>query len=165
MNNWSVEELDRQCKENKDLAQANGIVQLGAGIGDFEEWCWDKPKPTTHSKGKVKSLPDSLGKSQPNKYHAVKTEVDGIVFDSKKEAARYQELCLLQKAYEIFCLCCHVRFPLPGKIFYEADFIYLDAGLQVVVEDVKSSMTRKIPVYRMKKKLFEEKYGLNIHET
>jgi hypothetical protein len=35
----------------------------------------------------------------------------------------------------------------------------------VVVEDVKSSMTRKIPVYRMKKKLFEEKYGLNIHET
>ena len=36
-----------------------------------------------------------------NKYHAVKTQVDGIIFDSMKEAVRWQELKLLEKAGKI----------------------------------------------------------------
>ena len=36
-----------------------------------------------------------------SKYHSVKTVVNGIVFDSKKEAKRYYELLLLEKAGEI----------------------------------------------------------------
>ena len=36
-----------------------------------------------------------------NKYGSRKVEVNGIVFDSKREAARYQELLLLEKAGEI----------------------------------------------------------------
>jgi hypothetical protein len=91
--NWTKEELDRRCKENADFARVNGIdtpvVKSCEGQGI---------KQNNHTQGDGKALSQII----TNKYHAVKTEVDGIVFDSKKEANRYQELCLLQKAHEIF---------------------------------------------------------------
>jgi hypothetical protein len=40
-------------------------------------------------------------RARRNKYGATKTTIDGITFDSKKEAQRYCELRLLQKAGEI----------------------------------------------------------------
>jgi hypothetical protein len=152
MNNWTKEELDKRCQDNPSLARANGIDTPVAKSCKGQGFKPDKP---TQGDGKP------LSQIITNKYHAVKTEIDGIVFDSKKEAERYRELCLLQKAHEIFCLCCHVRFPLPGKIFYEADFVYLDAGLQVVVEDVKGFKTQ---TYKLKWKLFKEQYGIRITE-
>ena len=39
-----------------------------------------------------------------NKYHSKKVNIDGITFDSKKEANSYCELKLLEKAGEIDCL-------------------------------------------------------------
>ncbi len=100
-----------------------------------------------------------------NKYGAIKTTVDGIKFDSKKEAARYRALVLLQKAGHISDLSLQPRFDLiinGTKIgFYKADFKYTQDG-KVVVEDVKGVLT---PVYKIKKKMIKAIYGFDIYET
>lgn len=103
-----------------------------------------------------------------SKYRARKTEIDGIKFDSKKEGRRYEELKLLERAGEIKNLQLQPRFTLQEnfkyqgkterKITYIADFMYEEKKGQVVVEDVKSEIT-KTPLYRVKRKLFLKKYG------
>jgi len=100
-----------------------------------------------------------------NKYRAVKTEVDGIVFDSKREAARYMELMLLQRAGEISHLELQPVYEcvVNGKKIctYRADFRYF-TKLGNIVEDVKGVKT---PIYRLKKKLVEALYaGVTIQE-
>ena len=45
-----------------------------------------------------------------NKYQAIKTTIDGIEFDSRKEARRYQELLLLQRAGVIQDLKMQVKY-------------------------------------------------------
>lgn len=112
-----------------------------------------------------------------SKYSAKRTQVDGVVFASKKEARRYQELTLLMRAGEITHLVLQPRFDLwaaaPLKdgwreavrvAAYVADFQYRDQrnGGVTVIEDVKGMKTR---VYGLKKKLFEACYGLVITEV
>lgn len=109
-----------------------------------------------------------------SKYHATKTEVDGITFDSRLEATRYCELKLLFKAGEISQLRLQPEFELipafkkNGKSFrkttYKADFMYLDnRSGKYIVEDTKGFKT---DVYKLKRKLFEFKYpDLTISEV
>lgn len=105
--------------------------------------------------------------AKKSKYGAVKTEIDGIVFDSKHEAARYQELRLLERAGEINNLRFQVPYILIDKskygrsIKYVADFVYERNGDQIV-EDAKGART---PVYRLKKRMMAERYGIEIKET
>jgi hypothetical protein len=100
-----------------------------------------------------------------SKYRNIKTEVDGIVFDSKAEAKRYAELRLLEKANEISDLRLQPKFncKIHGQKIctYRADFDYYVGG-QWVVEDVKGFRT---PLYRLKKKLVEALYGIEIREV
>jgi hypothetical protein len=102
------------------------------------------------------------------KYNAVKTVVDGITFDSKREATRYQELKLLQRSGVIMALELQPVFQLfvkTGKSVgkYKADFKYFDlARKQWIVEDSKGFRT---PVYRLKKKIVEEVYKIRISEV
>lgn len=116
---------------------------------------------------RVEDLPFALqeqAKQKLNKYHARKTEVDGIEFDSKKESDRYATLVLLEKAGAIKDLVLQPRFLLQDKfrcngkavrkIEYVADFQYLYKG-KTIIEDVKGQKTQ---VYRLKKKLFIYKY-------
>tara|TARA_R110002110_G_scaffold22933_3_gene88234 strand:- start:3453 stop:3800 length:348 start_codon:yes stop_codon:yes gene_type:complete len=108
-----------------------------------------------------------------SKYLNVKTEVDGHTFDSKKEAKRYGELMLMQKAGVIQHLKLQPPFSctVNGKLVctYKADFSYeerkRDGRVEHIIEDVKSPITRKHPVYRIKKKLVEALYGITITET
>lgn len=104
-----------------------------------------------------------------SKYNSKKVTLDGIKFDSKKEARRYKELKLLERAGEIKDLKLQPRYTLQEsfkheeatirKIEYVADFQYEDARTgQTIVEDVKSEPT-KTQVYRIKKKLFLKRYG------
>lgn len=103
-----------------------------------------------------------------SKYRNIKTEVDGIMFDSKKESARYAELRMLEKAGEISGLSVQPKFLiLPGvrwngtllrERFYIADFTYIENHREIV-EDVKSPITRKNPVYTLKRQLFISIYG------
>lgn len=107
-----------------------------------------------------------------NKYHNIKTIVGGITFDSKAEAARYQELLLLQKAKVISELELQPKFLLQegykdagGKkvqpIYYIADFRYMEKG-KIVIEDVKGFVNK---TYAIKKKMFEYRHaGLKITE-
>ena len=100
-----------------------------------------------------------------HKYNAKKILIDGIEFDSKKEAKRYLELKMLERAGKIKNLKLQPVFLLQegfyyrGKairqITYRADFEYVDENGNVVVEDVKGVET---PVYKLKKKLFLRKY-------
>lgn len=123
-----------------------------------------------------------------NKYGSEKVEVDGIVFDSKKEAKRYQELLLLEKAGEIMALQRQVKYVLipaqyetieryskTGKRLkdgkrciekecaYYADFTYFDVNLDTfVVEDTKGMKTKD---YIMKRKLMLHVHGIRIKEV
>ena len=102
------------------------------------------------------------------KYRNQPTFVDGQRFDSKKEAKRYAYLKLLERAGEISDLELQpqYRFMYEGKLFmtYVADFRYVENG-KVVVEDVKSPVTRQNPVYRLKKKAMKLWHGIDIFET
>jgi hypothetical protein len=103
-----------------------------------------------------------------HKYRAVKTQIDGLTFASKKEARRYWELSLLQKVGEIknletqvpFELQCGFVLPKGEKvrpIKYVADFVYVrTSDGKTVVEDTKGMKT---PAYEIKKKLFLRIYG------
>lgn len=100
-----------------------------------------------------------------NKYGNKKTVLDGHTFDSKKEAKRYSELKLLERAKEITDLQLQVRYPLMvgGKLIctYVADFCYTSGGKKYV-EDVKGVRTE---VYKLKRKLMLAIHGIEIKEA
>lgn len=100
------------------------------------------------------------------KYNNIKTEADGYTFDSKKEARRYQELKTLEAAGIISELRLQVPFVICPRIEgvkgsrarkYVADFTYKEGG-RAIIEDVKSAITRKNPVYTLKKQLVQWQY-------
>ncbi len=96
------------------------------------------------------------------KYNNIKVQIDEFVFDSQKEAKRYTELNLLQRAGKISELQLQVRFEIIPKqeeeraCYYVADFVYVENGKKIA-EDVKSSAT-KTAAYIIKKKLFKKIY-------
>lgn len=102
------------------------------------------------------------------KYGNTKVNVDGKHFDSKREAARWQELRLLERAGEISDLRRQVRYELVPKmsgerpVDYIADFVYRDKNGNEVVEDVKGVRT---PVYIIKRKLMLWRHGIRIREV
>lgn len=106
-----------------------------------------------------------------SKYHARKTTIDGIAFDSRKEADRYLALKGMEDEGTIEDLRRQVRYELvpafdvDGRhyrpVYYVADFVYVEDGKEVV-EDVKGMRT---DVYRLKSKLFARRYGMSIKET
>ena len=108
------------------------------------------------------------------KYHNKKTEVDGIVFDSKAEARRYEELRMMEKMGLIHDLKRQVPYTLikgdrwmsennrkHRDTIYKADFTYFENG-HLVVEDVKGVRTEG---YRIKRELMKDRYGIEIREV
>ena len=119
-----------------------------------------------------------------SKYHNKKVEVNGIVYDSKKEANRHCELILLEKAGVISDLTRQVKYVLipsqhesptigkrggvkKGKLIerecsYIADFVYYDNEQEkLVVEDTKGFRTKE---YIIKRKLMLWVHGISIKE-
>lgn len=105
------------------------------------------------------------------KYRNRKTVVNGISFDSLKEAKRYQELLLLEKTGAITDLKMQVKFVLipsqrvDGKVVerecaYKADFVYQENG-ETVVEDTKGFRTKD---YIIKRKLMLHVHGIRVRE-
>ena len=103
-----------------------------------------------------------------SKYFAEKTTIDGLVFDSKKEADRWAHLSLLQRAGGITGLRRQVSLAVDinGKRIcrYVADFCYFEQGREVV-EDCKSTYTSKLQLYVLKKKLVLAVLGIAIRES
>ena len=117
----------------------------------------------------------SQDKRHRRKYGNKTCEVNGVQFDSKKEARRYEELIGLLQAGWITDLKLQHHFTLAEafkmpdgtpirKMEYIADFTYTDGEGRFVVEDVKSEATRKNPVYAIKKKLMAHE-GYKITEV
>ena len=105
-----------------------------------------------------------------SKYRAIPTTVDGIRFHSRREADRYGELKLLERAGAIKDLELQPKFPIVvngQKICeYWSDFQYTDCvNGEVVTEDVKSPATRANRAYRIKKKLVEALFPVQIQEV
>lgn len=120
----------------------------------------DKPSQASASKSKFGNQP---------------TEKRGIRFDSKKEAARFEHLIMLQQAGQISDLRLQQNFTLQEAytkpdgervrgVVYKADFTYRDFKGELIVEDVKSTATRT-KVYIIKKKMMREKFGIEITEV
>ena len=117
-----------------------------------------------------------------NKYKNIQVEVDGILFQSKKESRRYQELKLLERAGEIQGLTHHkvyVLIPKSAKfrkVDYVADFCYTTKAGEFIVEDVKglagsSATIQKIKssgaykIFKIKQKLMFYIYGIEVKEV
>jgi len=121
---------------------------------------------------------------QRNKYRNEKVTYKGFVFDSKKEARRYSELLLLERAGAITDIQMQVKFVLiptqrepdtigkrggihKGKLLerecsYVADFVYKDLKTgETIVEDTKGMRTE---AYIIKRKLMLKIHGIRIHE-
>ncbi|MFY2995884.1 DUF1064 domain-containing protein [Achromobacter xylosoxidans] len=106
------------------------------------------------------------------KYRNQKTTLDGIAFDSKREATRYSQLRLLERAGQIRDLSLQPKFTLvdsqrraDGKaerpVVYIADFMYFE-GDTCVVEDAKGMKT---PEYIIKRKLMLSRHGITVKEV
>ena len=104
-----------------------------------------------------------------NKYHNTKVIYNGIKFDSKKERDRYITLKQLEKAGIIKELELQPKFLLLDtihykgktypKTYYKADFKYFDNEKgKYITEDIKSPITAKDKVYRLKIKMLLTKY-------
>lgn len=131
-----------------------------------------------------RNYPPHMAKQTKSKYGAKKTVVNGIEFDSKKEAKRYTELHILEKAGAISDLQMQVKFVLipaqrepdsvgpkggikKGKLIerevdYIADFVYKDnSSGETVVEDTKGFRTTD---YILKRKMMLFFHGIRIVE-
>ena len=91
----------------------------------------------------------------PSKYRAQKTTVDGIAFDSKAEAARYQQLKQDKRAGKIRWFTRQPSFILPGGHRYRPDFMVCDNAGAMWVEDVKGFETEG---FRLKRDLWRETF-------
>lgn len=122
------------------------------------------------------------GKSY-SKYKNRKVQVDGIIFDSAKEANRYKELNMMEKAGKIKELQRQVKYVLipaqrepaegkkKGKLLerecaYLADFVYFDNDKgEYIVEDVKGYRGGgAYEVFKIKRKLMLYRFGIHVTE-
>jgi len=111
-------------------------------------------------------------RAKKSKYGNRKVVVDDVLFDSKREASRYQKLKLMGLAGEISGLRLQVRFELAPAVVingrkkpalrYYADFVYLDKSGGVVVEDAKG---HRDGIYKIKRHLMKSVHGIDILET
>jgi hypothetical protein len=112
---------------------------------------------------------DTLAAAKKSKFHNVRTETDGILFDSKAEADRYWQLKILHRVGRITELVLQPEFPITVNGItvakYIADFEYTDDQGRRVIEDVKSPATSRHPLFRLKKKLVEALHGITITEV
>ena len=107
-----------------------------------------------------------------SKYGNKKVEVNGILFDSKREARRYLDLKAMEVAGQITNLQLQVKYTLiprqkidgvviEREVAYVADFVYEKNG-KTVVEDAKGHRT---DTYILKRKMMLYFHGIRISEV
>lgn len=110
-------------------------------------------------------------KKSKSKYKNTKVVIDGIKFDSIKESKRYIVLKGLQEAGEISDLKLQPSFNIAKSVYldgrkrairkYKADFSYINADGDYIVEDVKGFKT---PLYLLKRHLVKEIHNIEVTE-
>lgn len=97
-----------------------------------------------------------------HKFNAVRTDVEGISFASKKEAAYYQQLLLAQRSGDLLFFLRQTPFHLGGGVRYLVDFTEFWKTGEVRFTDVKGFKTQG---YKTKRKLVEAAYPIKIIEA
>lgn len=135
----------------------------------FEDWTEEDVKRFNVRNNKNMSKIDfdikdnkEYSKEKKSKYKANKVEIDGIKFDSQKEADYYCELKLRVVAGDIKGFCRQPEFVLAPNLRYKADFIVFNNDGTSEIIDVKGFKTQ---VYKDKKKVFEDRFNLKIIEV
>lgn len=110
------------------------------------------------------------GGQRRNKYSAEPTTVDGVKLASKAEARRFRQLQMMERAGAIQDLEVHPRFDLivaGVKVgVYTADFRYIDCeSRKLVVEDVKGGRATITEAYRLRKRIVQALYDVEITEV
>jgi hypothetical protein len=127
---------------------------------------------STRSPAEILANPTERGSKDKTKYGNVRVVVNGIAFDSKAEARRWEYLLMLSKAKEITDLQRQTPYELiPAMVApsgkkqrpttYLADFTYRTKAGAFIVEDVKGAVT---PEFRLKRKLMLHVHGIEIQE-
>lgn len=182
LNRWTNTTSERKARTPMNRTQLDSLPAASRREAlrqiaeqDRRESVMGAAKDGVKANSKRKRLNAPPGDQRPHKYHAQPTEVDGIKFPSKAEAAQYEKLKLLHQAGDVAWFCRQPRFVLPGGVEYVADFIVCyvvltvsdDYGkpvmqdLHIEIQDVKGFKT---PEYRLKKKQVEAIYGVKIVE-
>jgi len=109
------------------------------------------------------------GRNAKSKYSARRVEVKGITFHSQREAARWQELMLMNQAGEVSNIRLQVAYPIVVNdvhvCTYIADFVYIETYRGISIEIVEDCKGYQTAVYRMKRKLMKAIYGIDIRES
>ncbi len=135
---------------------------------EFRDWMRHRNPAVTCAKPIPEPRPTEAEDTpkRRNKYGNRRTEVDGILFDSKHEAAVYGQLMARVRAGELKCVLRQVHFDLPGAIRYVADFVAITPDMRVEgVYDAKSPATKQNRVYINKKKQMKACWGIDILEV
>lgn len=119
-------------------------------------------KPVPPDTAKQLGIDAQKKTAKPSKYKNRRTMVNGTTYDSEKEANRAAELALLCTAGEVIKVFEQVPFPISDKRKYVADFVVLYPDGHWEVEDAKGMLT---DVYKIKRDLIFEKYGIKIKEV
>ena len=145
----------------EDVIRHNQAIKMGA-------------KKQNKGRADIVSYPGIEKLKKVSKYRNEKVTVNGVKYDSKKEATRAEQLEAEQRLGLISDLerqkkyVLQPSFKFMGKtireIAYVADFVYKEHG-NLAVEDVKSPITRANPVYKIKKKMMLYVHGIEIKEV
>ena len=153
---------------------------MSIDVSKFSPWAQkqiaDKLTAQMREKAQMQATAQAENK---RKYHNTPTNRDvgdgeTIKFDSKREAARFDELMLMLKAGKIHELKLQPQFTLQESyvtpegvrvraIRYVADFSY-NTGNGLIVEDVKGGKATQTRVYKLKKKLMQDRFGITVTE-
>ena len=161
---------ERYRKQVQQQMQAQQIDRTARVMAQF----------VTEEKGKAEAAAE--GKRKHHNHPTARTLPNGTehTFDSRKEAARYDELVLLSKAGAIRDLRLQPQFTLKESyitangdrsraVTYRADFSYEERGKDgtwnLVVEDVKGPSTKKDKTYRMKVKMMQAMKHITVREV
>ncbi|MHA7146939.1 DUF1064 domain-containing protein [Burkholderia pseudomallei] len=143
--------------------------------GDLDRPLCTPAKTTRRSKCRIPRR-SKYQSTRRSKYRNTRCEYDGIKFDSKRERSRWFELIKQQDVGLISGLRRQVEFELIARqrrsdgsieraVKYVADFTYRNSAGELVVEDVKSAVTRKNKDYVIKRKLMLREHGITIQEV
>ena len=149
---------------------------MSIDIRQLSPWAQAQIAQKAAAQIREKALREEEKKRKYNNTPTERIAEDGktIKFPSKNEARRFDELMLLYKAGKIFELKLQPQFTLQESyvtpegvrvraIKYIADFSY-NTGNGLVVEDVKGGKATQTRVYKLKKKLMLDRFGINVTE-
>jgi hypothetical protein len=118
-----------------------------------------------------REIPVPPPKAKPAKYRNKPfRDAAGVYWHSRKEHRHWLVLRAAEAAGLVRNLRRQVRYRLTVNGIevgsYVADFVYFDSETdRVVVQDVKSPATRKLPLYKLKAALLRAVWGLAVEEV